>query len=435
METPDNPMTITVLMRVEGLTEARFRQFLQDTWLAWPRFRQLPQFRGTGWWWEEDPVFSLKHHLQVVPDAFNDTQLQNWISNCLSQRLPDYRPRWKFWLLPQAQGCPALLFRIHHCYADGVSLVSLFEQLCTQTPDCTPALPDVDEPSAAQRWREAGLQWIQSHLTLPDDDGSAVGAARRQAERVAMTGLRLVHEVTQYLLEPEDSPTSLRQALSGRRRCHWSPVVPLTDFQRVAARTGCKVNDVILACVAAAMREHLGRDGQLGEELTLHAAMPVDIRNLLPDNLQPRPGELGNLFGTVFVPLPVDADTPLERLYRIKHETRRLKHSWQPGISWGLICAAGVLPRTWQQALAELFTRKASAVVSNVPGTPEPRYLAGCRVREQMFWVPQSGGIGLGISVVSYAGGVQFGVVADEAILPEPAPFLEACLRALDAWQ
>ena len=132
------------------------------------------------------------------------------------------------------------------------------------------------------------------------------------------------------------------------------------------------------------------------------------------------------------MPLPVDGDSPLERLYRVKHETRRLKKSWQPGISWGLVGSASLLPQTWRQPIADLMYRKASAVVSNVAGTRETRYLAGCRIREQMFWVPQAGNIGLGVSIVSYDGQVQFGVVADEAILLAPDAFLADCLAELE---
>ncbi|MDX1559117.1 MAG: WSD1 family O-acyltransferase, partial [Marinobacter sp.] len=135
--------------------------------------------------------------------------------------------------------------------------------------------------------------------------------------------------------------------------------------------------------------------------------------------------------GTVFVPLPVDGESPLERLFRIKHETRRLKKSWQPGIAWGLAASATIVPEPWRDPLADVFYRKASAVVSNVPGTPEARYIAGCRITEQMFWVPQAGDIGLGISIVSYAGQVQFGVVADEAVMADPEDFLNDCLQEL----
>ena len=132
------------------------------------------------------------------------------------------------------------------------------------------------------------------------------------------------------------------------------------------------------------------------------------------------------------MPLPVDGSFALERLWRIKHETRRLKRTWQPVIAWGLSGLASLLPAPLRQPISELFFRKASAVVSNVPGTREPRYLAGHRVREQMFWVPQAGEIGLGVSIVSYAGNVQFGVVADEAVLPAPDLFLNRCLDELE---
>ncbi|WP_148864270.1 WS/DGAT domain-containing protein [Marinobacter fonticola] len=449
MESPANPMTITVMLRVDGLTAPVFKRFLENHWLRVERFRCRPVRNGAAWWWEEDELFRLRHHLKVVPDAFDEPALQTWLSARLNQPLPDYRPRWCFWLLPQARGGAALVLRLHHCYADGLSLIDLFNALTTTAPDAMPAATlGSEKASDASRWRDAGWQWLQSQVKLADtgtlDDveaaekdqpGSTLDGRRQQLERAAWTGLRLVNELSQYVLEPADTPTRLKPGLLGRRTCRWSAPVPLAAFRTIARDTNCKINDVLLACVAQALRKQLEQDNLDLEEVMLHAAVPVDIRGLLPDSVRPEPGELGNLFGTVFVPLPVDAQSPLESLYRVKQETRRLKRSWQPGISWGLMCSAGLLPRLWQQPVADLFCRKATAVVSNVRGSPETRYLAGCRVREQMFWVPQSGDIGLGLSIVSYAGQVQFGVVADEAVLPDPQPFLDDCLDALRGWQ
>lgn len=435
MESPDNPMTITVMMRVEGLTEARFRQFLESHWLSCARFRRMPVHHGAAWWWEDDPVFSLHHHFRVNHDPMTENQLQTWLSHRLNEPLRDYRPRWRFWLAPHASGGAALILRMHHCYGDGLSLIGVFNALTTTTPEAMPVGCYNGNSGGASRWLEAGWQWLQSQVQVAGSEAGMSAAARNRAEHVAHSTLRLVNEVSGYLLEPEDTPTRLKPGLLGRRVCRWSAPVPLAKFSSVARQTGCKINDVLLACVAEAMREHLALNDDELEDLMLHAAVPVDIRGLLPEHVRPEPGELGNLFGTVFVPLPVDADSALERLYRVKHETRRLKKTWQPGISWGLMCSAGLLPKRWQQSVGELFCRKASAVVSNVPGTTETRYLAGCRVREQMFWVPQSGDIGLGVSIVSYAGNVQFGVVADEAVMTDPQPFLDACLAALEYWE
>ncbi|MEQ5836085.1 DUF1298 domain-containing protein [Marinobacter sp. NFXS9] len=447
MESPANPMTITVLLRVDGLTAPVFRHFLENHWLRIARFRCRPVRKGAAWVWEEDELFRLRHHFHVEPDPMDEARLQAWLSARLNQPMPDYRPRWGFWLIPRAQGGAALLLRMHHCYADGLSLIELFNALTTTAPDAMP--PDLaggERITGANRWLDAGWDWLQSQVTLADegrvDDVDETGAPkdarskrRQQLEKAAWTGLKLVNELSEYVLEPEDTPTRLKPGLLGRRQCRWSAPIPLAAFRHIANTTHCKINDVLLACVAQALRKQLEDDDLDLEDVLLHAAVPVDIRGLLPDSVKPEPGELGNLFGTVFVPLPVDAHSPLECLYRVKHETRRLKRSWQPGISWGLMCSAGLLPRGWQQSVADLFCRKASAVVSNVPGTPEPRYLAGCRVREQMFWVPQSGDIGLGVSIVSYAGCVQFGVVADEAVMADPKPFLDDCVKALQSWQ
>ncbi|MDX1633307.1 MAG: WS/DGAT domain-containing protein [Marinobacter sp.] len=440
LERANNPMTITVLMRVEGLTAERLLAFLDTYWLAWERFRCMPEQRPTGWWWQADPTFALSHHVQVSTEALDETGLQNWVSARLNQPLPDYRPRWKFWLLPNASGGAALVLRLHHCYADGLSLMGVFDRICTPSPRQAPVLYGGRERTDLARWREAAQSWLAA---LQAAAGPVTGRIERpppatpraRLEKTAFNGLRLVNEVSQFLVEPEDTPSPLKRSLLGRRVCRWSAPVALADFRKVARSTGCTINDVLLACVTGAVRRLLAdSEVTLGDAL-VHAAVPVDIRSRLPDGIRPDPGVLGNYFGTVFVPLPVDGDSPLERLYRVKHETRKLKKSWQPGIAWGLTGSAAFLPTGWRQPLADMFCRKASAVVSNVPGTTEPRYLAGCRIREQMFWVPQAGDIGLGISIVSYAGQVQFGVVADEAILPEPAAFLGHCQAALAEFQ
>lgn len=429
-------MTITVMLRVDGLTAPRFREFLQVYWLAWERFRYRPVQRAPGWWWERAPDFDVGRHLDVVLDRFSPDALQDWVSARLNQPLPLHRPLWKFWLAPNAEGGAALLLRIHHCYADGLSLLGVFDQLCPPSPRQHPALYGCPENGELARWRKAAQDWLtrlSASAGPPDtpDASMPAGTDSPGLERWAQQGLRLVSEVSEFLATPEDSASDLRRPLLGRRQCRWSPPVPLTRFRGVAQATSVTINDVLLACVAAAVRPRLGMTDAELDEAVLHAAVPVDIRSRLPESLKPAPGGLGNYFGTVFVPLPVDGDSPLERLYRIKHETRKLKKSWQPGIAWGLTATASVLPELLRESVAEVFYRKASAVVSNVPGTAEARYIAGCRITEQMFWVPQAGDIGLGVSIVSYAGQVQFGVVADESLMPDPASFLDDCLGEL----
>jgi hypothetical protein len=80
----------------------------------------------------------------------------------------------------------------------------------------------------------------------------------------------------------------------------------------------------------------------------------------------------------------------------------------------------------------ELFSRKATAVATNVPGPQMPLYLAGCEVREMMFWVPQNGSIGMGISILSYNGRVHFGLIVDEQRVADPDPIVQRFAREVE---
>ncbi|MFW5825602.1 MAG: WSD1 family O-acyltransferase [Marinobacter sp.] len=446
LESPQNPLTITVLMRVSALTLPELRVFLQRYWLSWERFRMLPVERWCGWCWERDRHFDLANHLVHVPEPMSEARLQQWVSARLNQPLRRDRPRWGFWLVPKAEGGAALLFRIHHCYGDGMSLLDVFDSICTRSPQERPEQYGNPERTSVRRWSQV-LQACRDAVSTtvrgrPEDARPAQAPAEGdrilpeqdhgRLEQGLMTSLQAIHEMTGMVTEPEDTRSTLKRPLLGRRHCRWSQAVPVPRFLSVARRSGCSINDVLLSCVAAAMRDSMGINGRELNQAVVHAAVPVDIRRALPGTMRPVRGMPGNYFGTIFVPLPVDGGFALERLWRVKHETRRLKRSWQPMIAWGLSGLASLLPPALRQPISELFFRKASAVVSNVPGTREPRYLAGHKVTEQMFWAPQAGEIGLGVSIVSYAGNVQFGVVADEATVADPDAFLARCLTELD---
>jgi diacylglycerol O-acyltransferase len=94
----------------------------------------------------------------------------------------------------------------------------------------------------------------------------------------------------------------------------------------------------------------------------------------------------------------------------------------------------GVAPEFLKERVLETLAANASLIVTNVRGAEQPRYLAGQRIARQMFWVPQSGGIGLGVSILSYAGQVSFGIIADAHRIADPgalAPRYAAEFEAL----
>jgi hypothetical protein len=129
---------------------------------------------------------------------------------------------------------------------------------------------------------------------------------------------------------------------------------------------------------------------------------------------------LGNRFGLVFVELPVGLPEPRARLSECKRRLDALKGSPQAVLVYALLQLAGRLPIWGEGLLVDIFGARATAVATNVPGPRLPLRFAGRPVRQIMFWVPQSGRLGLGVSILSYAGEVRVGIAADAGLIPDP---------------
>jgi diacylglycerol O-acyltransferase len=211
-----------------------------------------------------------------------------------------------------------------------------------------------------------------------------------------------------------DSPTRLKGKLGVMKKVAWAEPVSLSEVQAVAALHACSVNDVLLCCVTGALRDYLAdnyRDGDALDELDVRAMVPVNLR---------APGlsmELGNRFGLFIVSLPLNIDEPIARLREVRKRMRALKQSSQAKATLAVLAAIALAPDAIREKALLTLAANASAVISNVKGAPEVRYFGGQRIARQLFWVPQSGGI----SLLSYAGQVNFGIVTDVRRAPDPA--------------
>ena len=130
------------------------------------------------------------------------------------------------------------------------------------------------------------------------------------------------------------------------------------------------------------------------------------------------PLDAGQPFGIVFVRLPVSEPDPVARVRAVRERMGRVKAGAQAASTFAILAIVGALP-SWAHRLAvRVLGAKSSAVVTNVPGPREPVFLAGARLERLVFWVPQAGTIGLGVSILSYAGDVTVGVAADRKVVP-----------------
>jgi WS/DGAT/MGAT family acyltransferase len=199
----------------------------------------------------------------------------------------------------------------------------------------------------------------------------------------------------------------------------WCAPLPLPEVQAVAHGLRCSVNDVLLSCVTGALGAYVRGLGDRVTGQEIRAMVPVNLRG--EQDLH----QMGNKFGLAPLLLPLGLDNPLERVYEVRRRMADMKGGLQPLLSMGLLALGGALVQPAQDLLIELFSSKTTVVVSNVRGPRQKLRFCGATVEQDLFWVPQSGSVGLGVSIFSYAGSVQFGLIADTALCPQPQDIVD----------
>ena len=435
MESPTNLMMITgVLTFAAPLALKSLRESIASRFLAYPRFGQKPLDTGAAAFWETVAKPDLRWHVRAakLPRKANKLALEKFVSELASTPLDHARPLWQFHLIENYQGGSVLIARIHHCYADGLALVQVMLSLTDATPTVPTASPRA-EPAKAWLPRERG--GVIARLLAPARAGiskamTSGGALLRNpvlAATMAREGSEIARELAIALNLADDPPTAFKQgALGGRKRCAWAEPLPLAEVKALGRVLRCTVNDILLACAAGALRGYLRDLGEAVDGVTIRATVPVNLRPL------EHAKQLGNHFGLVFLDLPVGEANPLRRLERVAASMRELKRSKQAALTFGLLAAVGMAPAALQRMVLDLFSRKATTVATNVPGPKRPLYLAGVEVKELMFWVPQNGSVGMGVSILSYNGRVHFGLIADQRRVADPDAIAQRFAREVE---
>jgi WS/DGAT/MGAT family acyltransferase len=211
-----------------------------------------------------------------------------------------------------------------------------------------------------------------------------------------------------------DPLTVFKGPLGMEKRAAWSAPVDLKDVKIIGKTFHSTVNDVLLTAVTGALGHYIDSRGGATEDMSIRGFIPVNLRPIQLDE------ELGNKFGLVFLSLPIGMDDPIERLRRIKHNMDELKSSSEPVATFGVINLLGAVPSWIEEIAVGLFDSKGTTVMTNVPGPQAQLYLAGAPIETVMAWVPQSGRIALGVSIISYNGKVWLGVATDKGLIPDP---------------
>jgi WS/DGAT/MGAT family acyltransferase len=385
--------------------------------------------------WVEDDDFRVDRHVRraALPAPGGDAELAELVGELMSQPLDRSRPLWQVTVVEGLQGGrSAVVARMHHALVDGVAAIDVSTVILDPTPEGLD-LPPPDE-AAAEPPRADRVEQLTRIATAQLD------VPRRLARRTLTTAFELdPRQATRQLREaagvvgelarfrPQAPATRLNTQI-GRERLWALARGRLDDVKAVRRAADATVNDVLLAAVALMLSDYLGPDAPNYAV----ALVPVSVRG------EDEHGELGNRISTVFVDLPLRGD-PLDRVRAISAATSAAKNSSQVRAGALIVNATGLAPPIVSSLAVRAISgpRVFNLVVSNIPGPQQTFYLAGVPLREVYPAVPLNPrNQALSVGILSYDGGVYFGLLGDrEALpdLPDAAAGIERALGELTA--
>lgn len=433
LETPSTPMNVvaTFVLDAAGASETcSHREILR---LVEERLPRLAPFRrrlaavpfGLDHpVWVDDPDFDVRSHVRRVraPAPGSERVLAELVARIAAQPLDRTRPLWELCVVEGlAEGRIALVFKLHHAIADGVSATQLLLGLLDPSAEGVAAGGRQDrvrpDPAptgfallthALSRLPRRSARFAQ---LLRDTAGTVAGMIRsRLAGVVDGPGMPMPFRAPRLPWNGATSPERTVAYASAR----------LADMKRINSVFGTTVNHVVLAACAQTLRSYLEAHGG-APEVPLVAAIPVSLRGA------DEPESYGNRVSAFLVHLPVHLDDPVEQLLAVRDgaESARQLHArlgvgalsgWAEFTSTRLL--GGAARFYSERKLADRHRPLLNLVISNVRGPAAPLYAAGARLVAAYPLGPLMEGAGMNITVVSYTGSVDFGVIACARSVP-----------------
>jgi diacylglycerol O-acyltransferase len=388
-------------------------------------------------YWVDDPEFDLDYHVRELALASpgNDDQLAEQTARIMSRPLDRARPLWELYVIEGLEsGYVAVLTKIHHAVVDGLSGAEIMGLLL----DLAPEGRELPEPAANHAGHVPGgmelfargllgvprypvrmLRSLPAAIPHLDQTPFGVLPGAGAVSRLAARAQRLAGGTTVQtnLVAPK---TSFNAPVTAHRRFDFGKL-PLADVKAVKNAHGVTVNDVVVSICAGAVRHWLVVHDELPDD-PLIAQIPVSVRT------DEEFGTFGNRILLMAAPLHTEIEDPVERL-RATHESLAVMKERHRALPAALLQDANhfVPPAVFARAARLTFRYSTSRpgrptwnlVISNVPGPQFPLYLAGARLTANYPVSVITDGMGLNITVMSYMGSLDFGLVADRDQMPD----------------
>lgn len=345
--------------------------------------------------WARDPGFDVAAHVgrRELGGGGGEEALRELAGELMGERLDHGRPLWRFDLVgPLGDRREAIVARIHHAMADGISSVRFLDAVLWDAIAVAP--------------RRAAHSAGRSKRSPLGEAGRLAGAVSREL------GARV--------------PRSPLDRTIGAARELATAAAPLAELARIGAARPQRatINDVLLAVVAGGLGEWLGRDQRLPK---LRAQVPVSLHHRDEDA-----AALGNRDSFLNVDLPLAEPDPLARLDAIRAETAKRKRLGDPAELYDFFHALARfrrLDRLVERAAAS--PHEFSLSISNVPGPPGAVAILGRAVEDLYTAAEPADHHALRVSAISCAGGLGIGLCTDPEALPGVAELAAAVDRSL----
>jgi diacylglycerol O-acyltransferase len=387
-------------------------------------------------YWVGDPTFDIDYHIRrsALPAPGGVDELAQFVGDVCSRQLDRTKPLWEMYIVEGLTGDRvAVVTKIHHCTIDGVSGAELLSQLFDLEP-APPAPPAADGPPPVSEQLPSDLHLLArslgTRLTRPFGITTLAWRTGKALIDVRRVRARSSERAALPLTTPR---TSLNAAITPHRRVAFSSMA-LEDAKRIRRACGTTLNDVVLAVCTGALRRYLLEGDELPDD-PLVATVPVSVA---PRNTHRRGA---NKVSAMFVALPCQIEDPVRRLEAIRENTKGAKKEHNAlGADVLLNWAEHATPNVFSTA-ARAYTRLKladhhrpihSLVISNVPGPDFPLYLAGAEMVAGFPLGPVMDGAGLNITVMSYRGVLNWGLMACSETVPRLADLARYLPEALD---
>jgi WS/DGAT/MGAT family acyltransferase len=426
MDRPTNRMVVNMVAWFDTEPDwGALRTALQQRWVdAYPRLRQHvkePLLPIAPWGvpeWEDHPGFDIDEHLVSAElDAPGDeAALHAYVESHITDPLRPDRPLWSIHFISGYRNSSgglggAVLLRANHALGDGFALMHAVMALADhddRRPEQGPAA--LIEPPIDSETGVSGLESVREYIA--DGVSNVAGLLRGNLELSRKAAAR-VASLAKLAVVQQDAKTPLREKLGPKKRVTWSTTVPVDAVRARAKETGATVNDVLLATVGAAMGRYLRQHGSEVEGLGF--MLPFNLRPLD----QPMPRRLGNMFGLVYPTIPVGPMDADRRIGLVHDVMTRIKLAKQANVVFTWVSSVGLTPAPIENVLIDRYAGMSSLIVTNVPGPKHRISIAGSEVTGLLFWVPTSGPVGVGLSLISYAGDLTIGIYVDAMLVPD----------------